>query len=444
MTLLVPEKVIGAKAGASFPDQSDLLASAVEFIGASAGWIGLRDAGGAWSFPVCGGAFAESWLHWLPARGSVWGFAVAGEPALLNDLQAWMKLGDPPLRNLLSCPLVYNDQLLGHIALANKAHGFAAADAVVLQGLAHHMTRLLARRPAPPTAAIDLSAAWRRILDRAAESILILDESGTLIYVSATWLDWTGFRAEELLGRTAPFPFWVSQQDLVRALSAAPDVPASALPFRRRDLSLFWCQIETATQRWDDRVVTVAFLQRTPALSPASSAVEPAGGAIEAEQPPRIGRAGPDWLPLLLDLDGVIDGWGPRWQERTGLSAADVQGSRSELVLDWLFPRQHDRDCVADCFHRPTSAGCQFLLDIATHNGSRSALCTFLPWATGESAAVARRWLLLVGEVEPLSDPSSRAAAHKETIRLDPSSTARGPHPHSECASVPPIVPPET
>jgi PAS domain S-box-containing protein len=327
MTPLVPKKSTVAKAGQVFEQLSDLLLSALEYIGAAAGWIGLQDSAGGLTFPVRGGAFLESWLPWQQGRGGVWGFTVEGEPVLLNDVQPWSKLVTPPLRNLLSCPLIQNDNIVGHVALANKAHGFTAQDSVVLQGLAHHMARLLAQQAPAPCGAIELPAPWRRILDRAGEAVLVLDEAGTLIYANPAWLEWTGFRAEELLGRTAPFPFWLSQKDLVQALGIAASLPANLLPFRRGDRSFLWCRLETVTERWGDHAVTVAFLQTTTEAS-RQAAVQDAPFAAEPSGSPRLPSL--DWLPLLLDLADGIEGWCAAWEERPGLSAKDVEGSRCE------------------------------------------------------------------------------------------------------------------
>ncbi len=401
MTPLVPKKKSVPKAGQPHEELSDLLVSALEFIGASAGWIGLQEAGGGLTFPVCSGAFSENWLAWQQGHGGVWGFAVS-EPALVNDVQPWSKLTQPPLRNLLSCPLILDDHIVGHVSLANKANGFSVQDSVVLQGLAHHMARLLGRRSPTPSNPIELPAPWRRILDRADEAVLVLDDAGCLIYTNKTWLDWTGFEAEELLDRTAPFPFWLSQQDLVRALSMAAAVPADLLPFRHRDQSLFWCRLETVAERWDDRAVTVAFLQRT-VPEQAAREEEPSVTVCSAEKPPSPQHPTPEWLPLLLDLDNGIEGWCAAWEERTGLSATDVAGSRCDLVMDWLFPQQHDRDRVADCFHHPRSTSCQLVLEVASVSGSRPMLCTFLPLPSGPATGNSRRWLLLAGEPEPES-----------------------------------------
>ncbi|MHB1422431.1 MAG: GAF domain-containing protein [Gemmataceae bacterium] len=396
MMPLVPKKSTVAKPGRLFQQLSDVLLSALEFLDADAGWVGLQDGGGGLTYPVRGGVFADGWLCWQQGHGAIWGFAIDGGPAFLNAVQPWSTPIDPPLRNLLSCPLMHNDRALGHVVLANKAHGFAETDVAVLRGLAHHMARLLSSRPP-----IELSAAWRRILDHAAEGVLVLDASATMIYANATWLDWTGFRAEELIGQTAPFPFWIRPQDLAPALSIAPAVSANVLPFRRRDHSLFWCQLETVAERWDDEMLTVAFLQSAAVSPPAVSESTVCASTTHGEQQPSLRPAAPEWLALLLDLDDGIEGWSSAWEERTGLAVGDMKDNRCELVLDWLFPQQRDRDRVADCFHHPQSMARQLVLEVASTSGSPPALCTFLPLPSLSATARPRRWLLLLGDTQP-------------------------------------------
>ena len=111
-----------------------VLEGVLEVTGASAGWVGLMDReSGQLSFPACRGAFSKSWLTLQQGQGSVWGIAVREEPAVVNELPTLACLGEPPLRNMVSCPLVHDDEVLGHIVLANKAEGFSTQDALVLR-----------------------------------------------------------------------------------------------------------------------------------------------------------------------------------------------------------------------------------------------------------------------------------------------------------------------
>src|SRR5262249_41778847 len=111
----------------------------------------------------------------------------------------------------------------------------------------------------------------------------------------------------------------------------------------------------------------------------------------------------PDWLTLLLRPLGEIGYWNERWEKLTGLTVP--KGTRSELVLDWLFPRQRDREMVADWFHSPARRGGQAVLDLVTLAGSRPMLCTLLPVSAAElvrgngegASRTGEDWLLLVG-----------------------------------------------
>src|SRR5215469_9432411 len=198
MTPLVPETVPDGKVSEALEGLRLALTSVVEYLGAGAGWVGLRTTSGGLTFPTCRGAFSASWLRLPQPQGSVWGILLGEVPAVLNDLRPWPILGDPPLCNLLSCPLIQGDRIIGHVALANKPRGFAEQDVAVLQGMAYHLVRLLDRRSVESSAAVELPPLWRRLLDGVAEGTLVLDESGTLVHINATWLAWTGFRSEEL------------------------------------------------------------------------------------------------------------------------------------------------------------------------------------------------------------------------------------------------------
>ena len=148
--------------------------------------------------------------------------------------------------------------------LANKPTGFTSADAAVLQGACHLMFKGLAH---PEAAA--LPAGLGRALDRAAEGALVLDEGG-LLFANAAWLDWTGFAADELAGRSAPYPFWVSHRDLASAGDDAARLAEGALPFRRRDGSLLWCRMEAAGEEWQGRPLTLVFLRPAGPAAPAA------------------------------------------------------------------------------------------------------------------------------------------------------------------------------
>jgi signal transduction histidine kinase len=114
-----------------------------------------------------------------------------------------------------------------------------------------------------------------------------------------------------------------------------------------------------------------------------------------------------DWLALLLQPGAEVGLWDDRWERLTGLAGADLAGVRGELVLDWLFPRQRDRNLVADWLHDPRRAGGQAILEVVTRTGGRPMLCTLLPVVHSSADERHERWLLLVGESELFAGPGT-------------------------------------
>src|SRR5216683_3252881 len=194
MSNVVPESV---RQGA--PDErartlGTILDSLLGFTGAAAGWVGLIDAQGRLTFPVRRGEFPDAWLTVQQARGDVWGFTVSDGPTLLNEMKPPAPFGPSAVRNLLSCMIEFEGSLRGHVVLANKPNGFTSYDSAILQGFAHLLASWLGPPSGQGQSPIEQPPMpWRRVLDGVGEGIVVLDESGTLIYVNAAWLDWTGF-----------------------------------------------------------------------------------------------------------------------------------------------------------------------------------------------------------------------------------------------------------
>jgi PAS domain S-box-containing protein len=526
----------------------------LEFTNATCGWVGLHGPTGELQFMARRGEIPQAWLDLQQGKQGIWGFAVRDGPTLLNELPVWPLFGAPVLTNLLSCPLTRDDSLQGHVALANKPHGFSSHDVYVVQAIAHLISKQLteSRRAATPTQARPHRAVppalQNLILDRMTEGILVVDGSGGLIYANETWADWTGFALDELLNQRVPFPFWVGHRDLAspavgERLASVGNTAVAAYPFRRRDESIFWCQAETLSVEEQGRRLIIAFLQRAPEailsspLAPggrtgarpdtepqrepptlwtsvadrlpfaaaltdgqghlvwlndlgrklweaapsesqrgrrfqdgfavssaalledlfrggASASTScgrlileprtgvkgeawvaywlalPAGGFLfawcddwEALCPPdewaaewrrALSRPVSNWLALVLRPGRELVWWDERWGRLTGLATADLGGVACEVALDWLFPRQLDRDFIADLLHQPANRppAAQAVLHVVSSGGSRPKLCTFLRVAdrlsgqtsevTMASEVLSDQWLLLVGEPQPL------------------------------------------
>lgn len=103
---------------------------------------------------------------------------------------------------------------------------------------------------------------------------------------------------------------------------------------------------------------------------------EAAPGAVAMQLPMA------DTLMLLLGADGV-EFWDERWERLTGLTAVDLAGVPSDVLLDWLFPQQREREFVAEVLSEPRRRGTQATLEVAGREGGRSFSCTFLPLPPG-------------------------------------------------------------
>jgi PAS domain-containing protein len=480
-----------------------------DFVGAAAGWLGLRGADGRLHFPARSGGVPDAWCTFQQGQSSVWGFAVSEGPTLLNDLPPLPLLGQPGLHNLLSCSLAGTAGPLGHLVLANKEHGFTSHDATAVQAVAHLLSKYLSTRDAGPSAALSRAVACLA-LDRSREGIFIVDQEERLLFANDTWLRWTGFAAEEICGQRPPYPFWISHRELATLGSLALQDPAQRLwsdppaagqatqrylPFRHRNHTLFWCQVDSVVEECEGRPLRIAFLRRLPSSplgtegvegAPAfqrlaenlpcpAALVDPQGRLLWVNDPffrelaatpavlgqklqsqftptsaaalekvlrgldsAELGSRGrltlqrqqdrapeggfiaywqavplpqgtclflafaEDWeaiwlpasssrpagppgppqteaLPLLLRPGAEIGFWDERWQRLTGLDERDLQGIPSEVVLDWLFPHQRDREAVADLLHDPRRLGGQLVLQVAGSNGGRALHCSFFP-----------------------------------------------------------------
>jgi PAS domain-containing protein len=387
----------------------EALNALLDVTGATAGWIGLLRPDGQLHFPARVGTFSEAWLTLQQGQNSIWGFEVREGPTVLNDPAPLAILGSPPLRNLLSCLLRRGASPAGQLVLANKMNGFTSHDDTALRTMALFLSGRLVHEsncPEPPLSA----ALSHAVLDHIQEGILIVDHTGRLVFANASWAQWTGYSIQELCNRQPPFPFWVSHTELAALSNLGPILPGTLFPsqgsgahgsgetatprepfpFRHRNHSLFWCQMETTTAEVAGQAVTIVFLSRVPAAAhradnERTSSPDPMialpGSATNSRTPTPGGAASreADGMALLVRPGGFIDLWDERWEELTGLKHRDVAGISTELFLDWLFPRQPDRSFVADLFHQPGRHGAQAILEVAGRTGNRSLLFTFLP-----------------------------------------------------------------
>src|SRR5262249_31110555 len=258
---------------------------------------------------------------------------------------------------LLSCSITCDGQPAGQVVLANKANGFIGHDAIILQTVTHllskRLTNLARQAPSPV-----LPQGLRMALERSKEGILVL-EGHQLLPANSTWALWTGFAPEDLLQSGLPYPFWVSHRDLaandpaggarLRPSHASADWPGATdwgpLPFRRRDGSVFWCQVESVVENFSGRQLTIAFLRPSPASIPEGQRLLPTTWAFPFLPLQTLA----DQLPFALALtdgEGRLLGANPRFFQmvsptfpRAGQALADCFTPLSASVLEGVLQR---------------------------------------------------------------------------------------------------------
>ncbi len=224
---------------------------------------------------------------------------------------------------------------------------------------------------------------------------MLTDEAGRVLRSNAA--------ADRLLPREAAGGLLRERVDTASAAALERLVrdPARAEPGRMGWLVL----------RDGGRSVTAFWLAVALADSPGFlfALTDEADGFAATDVPARAltpGLPGVDWLPLLLS-GAEVGYWDERWERLTGLAGSDLAGVRSEVVLDWLFPRQRDRNLVADWLHDPRRRGGQAVLEVLTRTGGRPMLCTFLPVVSAGPGGRREQWLLLAGESELFAGPGT-------------------------------------
>jgi PAS domain S-box-containing protein len=290
---------------------------------------------------------------------------------------------------------------------------------------------LLRRLPGPAAAPGGAEEAGGAIAFRALAEALpfpaaLTDRLGQLVWFNAA------FRDELLPGATAGQTL---RQAFTSASAAAVDRLLQDRPraaeARRGRLTLEQADAAGRTRSWTAACLAAGGAEGTGflfALAEDWAELWPADAALAPWQRPGTRPAG-DWLPLLFRPGRPLAFWDARWSRLTGLSPEDQAGVVGEGVLDWLFPRQRDRDWVTDLVQHPARRGGQAVLEVVSPTGSRPLLCTLLPLAPEDG------WLLLAGEPEEPADATARLLQRflqpfgRELGRLLAQDAARRPGP---------------
>ncbi|MDQ1478846.1 MAG: hypothetical protein QOE62_4075, partial [Actinomycetota bacterium] len=238
---------------------------------------------------------------------------------------------------------------LACLAGAETAVGLGWAPSVVSPGRSHGIAVLMAAgllfvmrivwvsahdREIAANALAESEDRLRRLLVNAADAVVVLDESGTIVFATEAIESLTGYSVDELVGRRdAGVIVQPEDAERIRALQSGQDPSQRGRMLRHdirvqhRDGSLRWCQI-TLSNQLDDPVIGGVVVNVHDITERREAAASVA--AAEARFRTLVQHAA-DGI-IILDLDARCQYVSPSYERLTGQSEADLLGN---------FVRQH-------------------------------------------------------------------------------------------------------
>jgi PAS domain S-box-containing protein len=140
--------------------------------------------------------------HYSVTEAGLWADALRERrPLVVNDYAAnphkrGLPAGHSELKRLVSLPVLENEKVVLLVGIGNKAQDYTTREVNALQHIANLIWRLTQRRR-EAAARTRLAAA----VEQAAESVVITDTEGRIVYVNPAFEKTTGFTRAELLGQ---------------------------------------------------------------------------------------------------------------------------------------------------------------------------------------------------------------------------------------------------
>jgi len=141
--------------------------------------------------------------HYPISEAGVWAESLRQKrPVVLNDYAAHpqkhgLPAGLSELKRFVSLPVLENEKVAMLVGIGNKAQDYTDRDVNALQHIANLLWRLMQRRR-EAAARTRLAAA----VEQAAESVVITDTKGSMVYVNPAFEKATGYARAEAMGQT--------------------------------------------------------------------------------------------------------------------------------------------------------------------------------------------------------------------------------------------------
>ena len=134
------------------------------------------------------------------AWAGLWGKSLKERQALMSNEGLNVPEGHIPLERAAVAPVEFNNQLLGQIAVANKASDYTSDDLRMLKVVATSIAPVLHAR----LQLASKSKQWQQlasVIEQAASGVLILNHEGEAEYCNASYCKICGLKHEEVTGK---------------------------------------------------------------------------------------------------------------------------------------------------------------------------------------------------------------------------------------------------
>jgi PAS domain S-box-containing protein len=157
--------------------------------------------------------------------GGIWGRAIEERRTLIaNQGPFRMPQGHVPIKNSMVTPIIFHDQVISAIHVANKPLGYDKEDRAMVEMIAAKIAPVLyarlerdrrdRERKEAEEALRESEEKYRDLVENLNDVIYALDEHGSMVYISPAVESFLGFSPSEVIGR--PYAELVFSEDLGR------------------------------------------------------------------------------------------------------------------------------------------------------------------------------------------------------------------------------------
>jgi PAS domain S-box-containing protein len=211
---------------------------------------------------------SDTWGH------SLWSRAIREKRTFCTDGPFHTPEGHVPIHRFLTVPVVFGEETIGVISVANKDDGYTTEDTILLERIASFVSPILharlqryiqeRRRMAAEMGLKESEEKYRLLITNAGEAIFIVQDE-FVKFPNPKALEMIGYSAEELA--KIPFHKFIHPSDkdeLMKGFTKNPEGERRAEAYRFRIINKsgkeIWGQLSTAPIVWDGKPGTLCFL----------------------------------------------------------------------------------------------------------------------------------------------------------------------------------------